>query len=152
MSEVRVQRSAGIASHSCCSTTTGSSPSAMPMRLDDAQHVAVDRQAGNAERVAEDDVRRLAPDAGQLDERLHRVRHLAAVLVDERLRHAEQRLRFGAEETGGMNLRLELGGRGLRQRARVGYRLNSAGVTMLTRASVDCAERIVATSSSNGVV
>ena len=32
-----------------------------------------------------------------------------------------------------------------------GYFANSAGVTMLTRASVDCAERIVAISSSNGV-
>ena len=30
-----------------------------------------------------------------------------------------------------------------------GYRLNSAGVTMFTRWSVDCADRIVATSSSN---
>ena len=30
----------------------------------------------------------------------------------------------------------------------VGYFLNSAGVTMFTPASVDCAERIVATSSS----
>ena len=33
MSEVRVQRSFGSAAHSCCSTTTGSSDSAMPMRF-----------------------------------------------------------------------------------------------------------------------
>jgi hypothetical protein len=32
--------------------------------------------------------------------------------------------------------------------AGVGYRANNAGVTMLTRSSVDCADRIVATSSS----
>ena len=38
----------------------------------DAQHVTIDRQARHAERVAEDDVRGLAADAGQLDERLHR--------------------------------------------------------------------------------
>ena len=31
----------------------------------DAQHVAIDGQAGDAERMAEDDVRRLAADAGQ---------------------------------------------------------------------------------------
>jgi hypothetical protein len=32
-----------------------------------------------------------------------------------------------------------------------GYFANSAGVTMFTRASVDCADRIVATSSSNAL-
>ncbi len=32
-----------------------------------------------------------------------------------------------------------------------GYRLNSAGVTMFTRWSVDCADRIVATSSSKAL-
>ena len=32
-----------------------------------------------------------------------------------------------------------------------GYCLKSAGVTMLTRSSVDCADRIVATSSSKGL-
>ena len=34
MSEVRVQRAGGIASHNCRSTATGSSDSAMPMRFD----------------------------------------------------------------------------------------------------------------------
>ena len=33
----------------------------------------------------------------------------------------------------------------------VGYFANSPGVTIFTRTSVDCAERIVATRSSNGV-
>ena len=50
----------------------------------DAQHVPIDRQSGDAERVAEHDVRRLAADARQLDERVHRRRHLAAVSLDER--------------------------------------------------------------------
>src|SRR5438093_2549984 len=49
------------------------------------QHVAIDRQSGDAKRVAEDDVGRLAPDARQLDERLHRGRHGAAMCRDERL-------------------------------------------------------------------
>ena len=35
--------------------------------------------------------------------------------------------------------------------AAVGYFANSAGVTLLTPASVDCADRIVATASSSGV-
>ena len=82
----------------------------MPMRFDDAQDVPIDRQSGDAERVAEHDVRRLAADAGQLDERLHRRRHLAAVAFDERLRHADERLRLRAEEAGRVNLRLELRG------------------------------------------
>ena len=73
-----------------------------------AQHVPVDRQARDAERVAEHDVRRLAADARQLDERVHVGRHLAAVVLDERLRHADERLRLGAEEAGRMDLRLEL--------------------------------------------
>ena len=40
-------------------------------------------------------------------------------------------------------------GSALASAAAFGYRAKSAGVTTLTRASVDCAERIVATSSSN---
>ena len=81
MSDVSVHFSFGIAAQSCCSTTTGSSPlrDADPVR--DAQHVAIDRQPGHAERVAEDDVGGLAADAGQLRELLHRRRDLAAVLL-----------------------------------------------------------------------
>ena len=46
-----------------------------------AQHVAIDRQPGHAERVAEHDVRRLAADARQRGQRVHVGRHLAAVLA-----------------------------------------------------------------------
>ena len=53
----------------------------MPMRFGDAEHVPIDGQPGHAERVAEHDIRRLATDAGQLVERLHVGRHLAAVIV-----------------------------------------------------------------------
>ena len=83
----------------------------MPMRFDDAQDVAIDRQAGNAQRMAEHDVRRLASDARELDERLHRVRHFAAVVLDERARHAHQRFGFRSEEAGRVNQRLQLFGR-----------------------------------------
>src|SRR6185436_13193663 len=64
----------------------------------DAQDVAIDRQARHAERVSEDDVGGLAADAGKLRQRVHVGRHLAAVIVDQRLRHADQRLRLLAEE------------------------------------------------------
>src|ERR671935_199956 len=44
-----------------------------------------------------------------------------------------------------------LGGRARASSRAVGYLRKSSGVTMFTRSSVHCAERIVATSSSNGV-
>ena len=62
-----------------------------PDAIRDAQHVAIDGQPRHAERVTENDVRRLPPDARQLDERFHHGRHLAAVLLDERVRHADDR-------------------------------------------------------------
>ncbi len=64
---------------------------------------------GHAERVSEHDVRRLAADARQLDERVHARGHLAAVIAHERLRHADERFRLRAKESGRVNQRLELG-------------------------------------------
>ena len=55
---------------------------------------------------------------------------------------------FARKKPGGLNLRLELGGRRRRQRARVGIALEQRRRDLLTRSSVDCADRIVATSSS----
>ena len=72
------------------------------------QHVTVDRQPGNAERVSEHDVRRLASHAGQLDQRLHRARDLAAVGIDERPGHARQRPGFLPEEPGRVNQALDV--------------------------------------------
>src|ERR1035437_6539729 len=54
------------------------------LRLANAAAVPVHRQPGDAECVAEDDIRRLAADAGQLDERLHAGRPLPLVPLDER--------------------------------------------------------------------
>ena len=123
MSDVRVHRSFGSAAHSCCSTTSGIVAFGDADAVRHPQHVPIDREPGHAERVTEHDVRGLAADAGQLGERVHVGRHLAAVLFDERLRHAEQRLRLRAEEAGRMNLRLELAGVGSGERARVGIPL-----------------------------
>ena len=138
--------------HSCCSTTSGSSRRGEPDAVRHAQHVAVDGQAGHAERVAEDDVRGLAADARQRHERLHARRHLAPVLRDEALRHAEERPGLLAEEAGRCTSLLELV---LRRPRRGRARRDSARTAPASpgsrRASVDCAERIVATSSSKGV-
>ena len=94
MSDVFVHFSFGIAAHSCCSTTSGSSPSGDADAVRDAQHVAIDRQPGNAEGMAEDDVRRLAADAGQLGQFLHRPWNLAAVMFGDGPRHAESDFDF----------------------------------------------------------
>ena len=114
MSDVRVHRSGGSAAHSCCSTTSGLSGLGDADAVRHAQHVPIDRQARHAERVPEHDVRRLAADAGQLEQGGHVGRHLAADAADQGLGHADERLRFGAEEPGRVNLRLE----GRRRRAR----------------------------------
>src|SRR6266513_1317518 len=82
-----------------------------PDAVRDAQHVTINGQAGHAERVAEDDMRGLASDAGQRGELLHVRRHLAAMLRHELLRHPDQRLRFLTEEARGQDDGLELGGR-----------------------------------------
>jgi hypothetical protein len=83
----------------------------------DPQHVAIDRQARNAERVTQHDVGRLPPDAGQVDQGVHARRHFARVALDEGVGHSGERLRLGPEEAGRLNLRLELVGRRPRQRA-----------------------------------
>ena len=76
--------------------------------IGDAEDVAIDGEAGDAERVPEHDVRGLAADARQLDERLHRPRHLSAMVGHQRGGHAFQRSRLGAEKARGLDLRLEL--------------------------------------------
>ena len=73
-------------------------------------------------------------------------------LSDELLRHADQRLRLLAEEPGREDQRFEV------RRSRPPASARASGIALeerrrdqLTRSSVDCADRIVATSSSNGL-
>ena len=80
----------------------------------------IDGEPRHAERVAEDDVGGLAADAGKRGERVHVGRNISAVLLDEGARGADDRFRLRAEEAGGVNLRLEVFRRGLRQRRGVG--------------------------------
>ena len=66
VSDARVQRSGGSALvERALRPTTGSSDVHEADPVGHAQHVAIDRQARHAERVAEHDVRGLAADAGQ---------------------------------------------------------------------------------------
>jgi hypothetical protein len=82
--------------------------------------VGVDGDAHvGVERVAQHHVRRLAPHAGQDHERVHVGRHLAAVPLDERARHADEVLRLAAEETRRAHELLDVLGARRRERARV---------------------------------
>ncbi|HEX2444322.1 MAG TPA: hypothetical protein VHJ77_10295 [Vicinamibacterales bacterium] len=89
----------------------------------DAQDMTIDGEPRHAQRVTQDDVGGLAADAGEFDELLHARRNLAPMLLDERDRHAGERLRFHPEEAGGLNLGLELrrGCPGQRARVRVSF-------------------------------
>jgi hypothetical protein len=84
------------------------------------EDVPIDGKAGHAERVPKDDVRRLAADAWQRDEGVHRAGDLAAVTLHERRGHARQGSRFRAEEPRRLDLRLELRRRRPGERPRVG--------------------------------
>ena len=122
-----------------------------PDAIRDAQHVPVDRQPGHAERVPEDDVRGLAPDARQLDELLHRLRHLAAVPLDDLRRPCPASERdFARKKPVDWICGSSSSVVAFASDWALGYRLKSAGVTWFTRSSVHCADRIVATSSSYG--
>ena len=93
----------------------------------DAEDMAVDREAGHAERMAKDDVGRLAPDAGKGSQSGHGGGHLAVVLGHERLRKALDGLRLHAEEAGGLELRFELRRARGSQRACIGIAREERG-------------------------
>ena len=88
--------------------------------IGNAQHMPIDRQARHAECVPEDDICGFPADARELGEEFHVRRDAALMLGDESLRHANERFRLLAEETGREDDRLELARRGFRERSRVG--------------------------------
>ena len=115
-----------------------------------ALHVRVDGDADvDAVRVAEDDVRRLAPDAREPHQVSHRARNVAAVPLHERPGHT----RRGSSPCCGRSRRLHdlldvllaAGG----QRARIGILGEQCGVTSVHALSVHCALRIARTAASN---
>ena len=72
--------------------------------------------------------------------------------LDHGGRHPDEALGLGAEEPGGVDDLLDVLGVGRRPgTAASGYSAKRTGVTMLTRWSVDWADRIVAARSWNGV-
>ncbi len=73
----------------------------------DAKDMRVDRQGRFAEGDVQHHVRRLPADAGQGLERLARLRHLAAMLLDQDAAGGEQVLRLAAEEADRLDRLLE---------------------------------------------
>ena len=72
-------------------------------------------------------VGRLASNARQHGQQRHVGRHFAAMLRDERLGHADQGLRFLAEEAGGFDLLLERWRTSFRQGGRIQVALEQGG-------------------------
>ena len=125
-------------------------PSVRPRRWLTPEDVSIDRKAREAERDAPHHVAGLAPHSGDGHQILERRGHLALEALHQRRRHADQALGLGAEEAGRADDLLDVLGVRRRQRGRVRVLANSAGVTRLTRASVDWAERMVAARSWKG--
>ena len=76
VSDVRVQRAGGSAAPSCCLDDFRIVGLGDADAVRDAQHVAIDRQARDAQRMAQHDVGGLAADARQRGQRVHVGRHL----------------------------------------------------------------------------
>ena len=70
--------------------------------------VGVNGDARDPERVAENDVRRLAPDSGQLDQELEFAGHFTLVILHEVGTESKQRIGLRPEETQWSKDRLEL--------------------------------------------
>ena len=77
-SDARVQRSAGRLRRQRGLDDLGVVGAHQADAIGDAEHVAVDGQSRNAERVTQDDVRGLASDARQFHEGVHVGGHVAA--------------------------------------------------------------------------
>ena len=74
----------------------------------DAKDVSINRECGNPEGMAEHDIGGLSSDTGEFHQRIHVRRYGSTMLVDKRARHAEQTARLHPEETGGLDLPLQI--------------------------------------------
>ena len=84
-------------------------------------------RAGDAEHVAQDEVRGLAPDARQGRQLLHRTRQLAAVLFQQHLRAGYDVARLGPVEAAGADVFLDLSDVGAREALQRGETLKKGG-------------------------
>ena len=101
-----------------CSIFTGSVWLVRPSRrLSRATCVSTTTPDGNAEGRAQHHVGRLAADAGQLDQRVQVLRHLAAVFVDQLPAAGLDVLGLVAEEAGALDGLFQLGQWGARHKS-----------------------------------
>ena len=123
-----------------------------PGAVRDAEDVRVDRDRRLSERGVEDHVRGLAPDAGQRFERLARLGHLAAVLLQQRCGTVSITFfAFVLYRPIVLMYSRQAGDAELEDRLRRVGVLEQLAVARLTLLSVACADSTTATSSSNGV-
>ena len=80
-----------------------------PEPVADAENVRVDRHRVLAEGHVEHDIGGLAPDPRQFDQLVAVVRHLAAMVADQRLRQRDDVLRLVAPEPDGSDVVADLG-------------------------------------------
>ncbi len=136
---------------SSCSTFCGCVAFGEAQTVGYAKDMGVDYDAfGLAETDAENYVGSLAGCAGNCDQLGKSLRDVAVELFDDFACGALDGFGLVAEEAGGADEVFEFGQGCFGHRLRGGKRRKSSGVTMLTRTSVHCAERMVATSSSQG--
>ena len=148
MSDASVHRTEGSAAHSCCSILTESSAEAMPSRFLTRSTCRSTGEPGTRSACPSTTLAVFRPTPGNLTRSSMRAGTLppwrsnnAAVMLASN-RALDQRKR--------VDLICDSNSPGV-ARASVdasGYLSNNAGVTRLTRLSVHCAERMVATSSS----
>ena len=120
VSDVRVHSAGGMAAHNCCSTTSGSSDFAMPMRLATRRTWRSTGRPGTPSAWPRTTFAVLRPTPGSSTS-ASIVSGISPPCVSHELgRHAEERARLRAEEAGRLDLRLELVGRGARERRGVG--------------------------------
>ena len=105
----------------------------------------------DAKGIAEHHIRRLAAHSRQRGERLHGVRHFAAVLLHERLAAARMLFAFDRKNPVDWMIRSSSSGSIAAKSRAVRQRAKSSGVTRFTRLSVHCAERIVAISNCSAL-
>lgn len=95
--------------------------------------VGIDDHAGDTERIAEDDVGGLAPDAGELREGFEAGGYLAMMFFHQSLGASDDVLGLVVVEAGGFDEGFEIGEVGLGHRRCIGVSLKEAGRNLIHR-------------------
>jgi hypothetical protein len=127
-------------------------PGASPVRLATRKMWVSTAIVGSPKAVFSTTLAVLRPTPGRASSASRVARHLAAVLLDEEAAGRDHVLRLGVEQADRGDVALQPSSPSARICAGVFATGYSLRVALLTPTSVACADRITATSSSNGVV